>query len=107
MTRSRRQPSSTSPDAASPHPDAASPRSGDPAAAGPSPGLCARCLHSHVVVSDRGSTFYRCTLADVDERFVRYPRLPVRSCPGWLPDVRGSGGSGRSEESAGSGRTTG
>jgi len=31
----------------------------------------------------RGSTFFRCTRAEVDARFVRYPPLPVRRCPGY------------------------
>ena len=35
--------------------------------------------------SRRGSTFFRCTRAEVDARFVRYPPLPVRSCPGYEP----------------------
>jgi hypothetical protein len=33
--------------------------------------------------SDRGSEFWRCLLADVDGRFVKYPRLPVFSCEGF------------------------
>jgi len=31
----------------------------------------------------RGSRFWRCLLAEKDERFIRYPRLPVRECPGY------------------------
>jgi hypothetical protein len=34
--------------------------------------------------SDRGSEFWRCLLADVDARFVKYPRLPVVRCAGFL-----------------------
>lgn len=52
-------------------------------------GICFACVHARRVVSDRGSRFYRCGLADVDAGFCRYPRLPVRSCRGYLPDPRG------------------
>lgn len=31
----------------------------------------------------RGSTFYRCLRADTDDRFQRYPPLPVLECPGY------------------------
>jgi uncharacterized protein YciI len=31
----------------------------------------------------RGSTFFRCARAETDPRFVRYPPLPVRGCPGY------------------------
>jgi hypothetical protein len=45
-------------------------------------GLCAECLHAHIQQSARGSTFWRCALADRDARFRRYPPLPVRACSG-------------------------
>ena len=51
-------------------------------------GLCASCAWVHVVTNRRGSTFYRCLRADTDPRFVRYPPLPVLSCPGY--ERRGS-----------------
>jgi hypothetical protein len=58
-------------------------------AAPPSPktrvGLCATCVHVAVVDSSKGSTFYRCTLADVDPAFRRYPVLPVVTCTGYTP----------------------
>ena len=47
------------------------------------PGLCANCVHSQVMRSDRGSTFLRCLLSEKDPRFPKYPRLPVLSCAGW------------------------
>jgi hypothetical protein len=47
-------------------------------------GLCASCVHVHVVRSDRGSRFYRCGLAATDPRFAKYPRLPVLSCIGFV-----------------------
>jgi hypothetical protein len=45
-------------------------------------GLCADCRHAESVASKR-STFLRCRLADTDERFARYPRLPVLACDGY------------------------
>ena len=48
-------------------------------------GLCARCLHVHVIENRRGSRFYRCRLAEVDPAFPRYPGLPVLSCRGYVP----------------------
>jgi hypothetical protein len=48
-------------------------------------GLCANCQHVQVIHSDRGSIFYLCRLYATDARFVKYPRLPVLSCPGYQP----------------------
>lgn len=48
-------------------------------------GLCATCRWTREVTNRRGSTFYRCLLADSDGRFVRYPPLPVLTCPGFEP----------------------
>jgi hypothetical protein len=46
-------------------------------------GLCASCLHSEIVRSDRGSVFYRCGLSRTVPDFPKYPRLPVLICAGW------------------------
>jgi hypothetical protein len=46
-------------------------------------GLCATCRHAAVIVSDRGSRFYRCERSKTDPRFPRYPPLPVLSCIGY------------------------
>jgi hypothetical protein len=46
-------------------------------------GLCARCRHARTQTTKRGSEFWRCLLAETDARFVRYPALPVRECPGF------------------------
>ncbi|HEV2671447.1 MAG TPA: hypothetical protein VGU74_10155 [Gemmatimonadales bacterium] len=46
-------------------------------------GLCATCRWVQIVKNRRGSVFYRCTRADTDARFVRYPPLPVLRCPGY------------------------
>ncbi|HEV8381904.1 MAG TPA: hypothetical protein VGQ29_09980 [Gemmatimonadales bacterium] len=43
-----------------------------------------------IVTNRRGSTFYRCLRADTDPRFVRYPPLPVLSCPGYERRAGGS-----------------
>jgi hypothetical protein len=46
-------------------------------------GLCADCLHSRRIESDRGSIFFLCQLALSNPQFQKYPRLPVLSCPGY------------------------
>ena len=46
-------------------------------------GLCATCRHVRVVRSARGSRFYLCQLSEVDDRFVKYPPLPVVKCVGY------------------------
>ena len=48
-------------------------------------GLCDSCRHQRVVRNTRGSSFSLCQLSTEDERFERYPRIPVRSCPGYEP----------------------
>jgi hypothetical protein len=47
-------------------------------------GLCDRCVHQQVVRNTRGSSFSLCRRSRTEpERYPRYPRLPVRSCPGF------------------------
>lgn len=46
-------------------------------------GLCFVCRWKRAVANRRGSVFFRCARADSDARFVRYPPLPVRTCPGY------------------------
>jgi uncharacterized protein (TIGR00290 family) len=58
------------------------PREGDPPV---DPGLCGTCQNGRIVRSDRGSVFHRCLLADKDDHFAKYPRLPVVRCVGWEP----------------------
>jgi hypothetical protein len=36
-----------------------------------------------VQTTARGSRFWRCTRADADRGFARYPRLPVVECVGY------------------------
>src|SRR5207245_8960994 len=60
-------------------------------------GLCLTCRWMRSIANRRGSTFYRCGLADSDPRFPRYPPLPVLSCNGYEragPDTEGRGGEG-------------
>ena len=47
-------------------------------------GLCAECVHARLLTSDKGSVFIQCELAKADERFAKYPRLPVLSCSGYV-----------------------
>jgi hypothetical protein len=47
-------------------------------------GLCSSCAHARKIVSDRGSEFLLCALSGIDERYPKYPRLPVLDCPGYL-----------------------
>lgn len=46
-------------------------------------GLCDACVHQRRVGNTRGSTFSLCGLARSDERFPKYPPMPVLRCPGF------------------------
>jgi len=46
-------------------------------------GLCFTCRWKRANVNRRGSVFFRCARAEEDARFVRYPPVPVHSCPGY------------------------
>ena len=54
-------------------------------------GLCDSCTHQKIVKSGRGSVFSMCLLHRTDDRFPKYPRLPVERCPGY--ERRGLSGS--------------
>jgi hypothetical protein len=58
-----------------------SPRTLD-AAARARAGLCGHCAHARVVISARGSAFWRCARAEREEAYPKYPRLPVLRCAG-------------------------
>jgi len=45
-------------------------------------GLCDHCRHQRVIKNTRGSSFSLCERAREDERYPKYPRLPVLRCPG-------------------------
>ena len=51
--------------------------------AGPAAGLCDTCAHQRVVRNTRGSVFSLCERSRSDPAYPRYPRLPVRACPGY------------------------
>jgi hypothetical protein len=46
-------------------------------------GLCSICRSAQPQPNARGNTFWRCLRADEDRRFLKYPPLPVRRCPGF------------------------
>jgi len=52
--------------------------------AGVPAGLCDSCRHQQVVRTTR-SSFSLCRRWKEDDRFPRYPRLPVQRCPGHEP----------------------
>jgi hypothetical protein len=53
-----------------------------PASDDPTVGLCASCKHCRIVQAAR-STFHLCTRSFTDERFRKYPPLPVLRCIGY------------------------
>jgi hypothetical protein len=46
-------------------------------------GLCGTCVHAIVRPTRRGTVYLRCGLASADDRYPKYPRLPVLNCPGY------------------------
>jgi len=46
-------------------------------------GLCDSCRHQKLIRNTRGSTFSMCERSKTDDRYAKYPRLPVERCPGW------------------------
>jgi hypothetical protein len=46
-------------------------------------GLCDSCVHQKLVRSGRGSVFSMCLRHRTDERYPKYPRIPVERCPGY------------------------
>ena len=53
----------------------------------PEPGLCADCTFHRIVESGRGSRSWLCERSRFDDRFPRYPRLPVLACIGYRPQA--------------------
>jgi hypothetical protein len=45
-------------------------------------GLCDSCRHQRLVRNTRGSVFSMCERSKTDERYPKYPRLPVERCAG-------------------------
>jgi len=62
-------------------------------------GLCARCRHARIVETRR-SGFWLCDRSRYDPSYARYPRLPMRACPGHEPGtpLRWQGGETASGE---------
>jgi hypothetical protein len=50
-------------------------------------GLCDSCVHQKLIRSGRGSVFSMCLRHKTDERFPKYPRLPVESCKGYTREL--------------------
>jgi phosphinothricin acetyltransferase len=51
-------------------------------------GLCSTCVHQKLIRSGRGSVFSMCLRhRDDPESYPKYPRLPVRACPGHEPHL--------------------
>ena len=48
-------------------------------------GLCDTCRHQRIVRSGRGSVFSLCERSKTDDRYPKYPRMPVLACPGHEP----------------------
>ena len=48
-------------------------------------GLCERCQHAHRITSAKGSTFWRCRVAERDKSWPKYHPLPVVSCRHYEP----------------------
>lgn len=48
-------------------------------------GLCETCRWQRVIESGKGSRFWLCQRSRFDDRFPRYPRLPVLACIGYEP----------------------
>jgi hypothetical protein len=51
-----------------------------------SAGLCGSCRHALLRPTRRGTVYLRCALAATDARYPKYPRLPVMTCDGYLPE---------------------
>ena len=45
--------------------------------------LCAKCQHTKIIKSSKGSVFVLCGLSKTDPRFSKDPPLPVVECSGY------------------------
>jgi hypothetical protein len=46
-------------------------------------GLCDSCRYQRIVRNTRGSAFSMCERSKTDDRFPKYPRIPVLECLGY------------------------
>lgn len=72
----------------------------------PRVGLCSVCANARIVASRRGSAFFLCGLSRTDDRFPRYPRLPVVRCAGFEPGEPAPPGRDVADEDRGGGGVT-
>jgi hypothetical protein len=54
----------------------------------PHTGLCGRCRHRRTVTSGKGSSFLLCRRSEDDDRYPRYPRLPMLACVGFEDETK-------------------
>ena len=55
-------------------------------------GLCQGCRWARRIRTRRGTSFLLCAMSERDPHYPRYPRLPVRDCPGYAPRPPGERG---------------
>ncbi len=46
-------------------------------------GLCDACRHQKIIRTGRGSEFSMCERSKREPGYPKYPRIPVRACPGY------------------------
>jgi hypothetical protein len=56
----------------------------------PAAGLCETCRYMRTVVSGKGSRFLYCSRAETDDRYAKYPRLPVLCCSAYDSNTKDS-----------------
>jgi hypothetical protein len=49
----------------------------------PPAGLCDSCRHQKLIRTGRGSEFSMCERSKTEPAYDKYPRVPVRACPGY------------------------
>ena len=49
----------------------------------PPAGLCDSCRHQKIIRTGRGSEFSMCLRSKTEPGYAKYPRVPVRACPGY------------------------
>ena len=69
-----------------------------------SAGLCQHCRHARAVPTPR-SEFLLCERSKTDPAFERYPRLPVRSCPGFERGAQDEAPAGEAPDRGNEGET--